>query len=128
MPAKENLSGRVPRRTKVDRWAVMPIRRLVASGKVEAKGSIPKSAWTLAAENCQNGVPTTQEIGPQLLGLQHLDEFAEQRRIVVPGAGGDEVAIDDDLLVDIRGAPLFGVERAFGYGGDIATLNHVGGR
>src|SRR4051812_15819431 len=50
-------------------------------------------------------------------GEDQLHEFLHEGGVVVPGPGGDEVAVDDGA-VDVLGPALFGIERALGDGGD----------
>src|SRR3569833_1437506 len=58
---------------------------------------------------------------------QHPHEFAHQRRVIMPGAGADQVAIDDVIAVDVFRAALLDVELALGDGGQRAALDDTGG-
>src|SRR5437899_610124 len=48
--------------------------------------------------------------------LQKLQELTHERMVIVPRPGGDKVAGNDDLLIDIGGAGPFRVETALADG------------
>lgn len=60
-------------------------------------------------------------------GVEHFDEFFEEDGVVGPGAGGNEVAGDDEFLIEIGGVALFYVEFAFGDGGELSAFDDIGG-
>src|SRR5690348_15674300 len=58
---------------------------------------------------------------------QHVHEFANIVRVVVPGAASYEIPVPHTGFVDIRRATEFRIVPALGYSGHAFAANHIGG-